>query len=130
MDWTEVTRCCTDGARNACSFLYGAAARASTHLGFTRIQTYILDSETGVSLKACGWRFDRLSHPIGWHHGPGENGQAREAREVADHLHGRKQLWFRELAGNIVLERSAAEGDAPLIEDLFSWSGEGLSAPS
>lgn len=52
----EVTRLCTDGTRNACSFLYGAAARAAFALGFTRIGTYILASENGATLKAAGWR--------------------------------------------------------------------------
>lgn len=52
----EVTRLCTDGTKNACSFLYGAAARATFALGFRRIGTYILASEPGVSLTAAGWR--------------------------------------------------------------------------
>lgn len=52
----EITRLCTDGTRNACSFLYGAAARASFALGFKRIGTYILASEPGTSLAAAGWR--------------------------------------------------------------------------
>lgn len=52
----EVTRLCTDGTRNACSFLYGAAARAAFALGFKRIGTYILKSEDGASLRASGWR--------------------------------------------------------------------------
>lgn len=52
----EVTRLCTDGTRNACSFLYGAAARAAFALGYKRIGTYILKSEPGISLTAAGWR--------------------------------------------------------------------------
>lgn len=52
----EVTRLCTDGTRNACSFLYGAAARATFALGYRRIGTYILKSEPGTSLKAAGWK--------------------------------------------------------------------------
>lgn len=52
----EVTRLCTDGTRNACSFLYGASARAAFALGFERIGTYILASESGASVKAAGWR--------------------------------------------------------------------------
>lgn len=52
----EVTRLCTDGTRNACSFLYGAAARAAFALGFQRIGTYILASEPGTSLMGTGWR--------------------------------------------------------------------------
>lgn len=91
-DWVEVVRLCTDGTPNACSFLYGAAARAAKALGFVRIQTYILRSEPGTSLKASGWKFERLSHPVGWHHdGP------RAARKVEAHLMDRKQLWFKNL---------------------------------
>jgi len=52
----EVTRLCTDGTRNACSFLYGASARAAFALGFKRIGTYILASEPGTSLAGTGWR--------------------------------------------------------------------------
>src|SRR5580693_1743764 len=52
----EVTRLATDGTKNACSFLYGASARAAFALGFKRIGTYILASEPGTSLAASGWR--------------------------------------------------------------------------
>lgn len=52
----EVTRLCTDGTRNACSFLYGAAARAAFALGFQRIGTYTLAEEGGASLRASGWK--------------------------------------------------------------------------
>ena len=52
----EVTRLCTDGTRNACSFLYGAAARACFALGYRRIGTYLLASETGASVLGAGWR--------------------------------------------------------------------------
>lgn len=91
-DWVEVTRCCTDGTHNACSFLYGAAAKAAKALGFKRIQTYILKEEPGTSLKAAGWKFERLSHPVGWHH-EGKRG----ARIVEPHLMERKQLWVKDL---------------------------------
>lgn len=52
----EVSRLCTDGTRNACSFLYGASARAAFALGYKRIGTYISAAEPGVSLNAAGWR--------------------------------------------------------------------------
>ena len=48
----EVTRLVTDGTRNACSFLYSACARIGKEMGYLKIQTYILDTETGISLKA------------------------------------------------------------------------------
>lgn len=54
--WTaEVTRLTTNGARNACSLLYGAAARAAKAMGYKKIQTYIFASEDGASLRASGW---------------------------------------------------------------------------
>lgn len=52
----EVTRLCTTGERNACSFLYGAAAKAAFALGYSRIGTYILKREPGTSLAAAGWK--------------------------------------------------------------------------
>ena len=52
----EVTRLCTDGTPNACSFLYGAAARAAFALGYRRIGTYTLPDEGGTSLRAAGWQ--------------------------------------------------------------------------
>jgi hypothetical protein len=54
--WTlEVNRCCTDGARNACSMLYGAAWKAAKAMGFRRIVTYTLPEEGGASLRGAGW---------------------------------------------------------------------------
>jgi hypothetical protein len=52
----ELTRLATDGTKNACSFLYGAATRATFALGYQRLGTYILASENGASLRAAGWR--------------------------------------------------------------------------
>lgn len=52
----EVNRLCTDGTRNACSFLYSAAWRAARNLGYKKLITYILKSENGSSLKAAGWK--------------------------------------------------------------------------
>lgn len=55
--WTaEVTRCCTDGTKNAPSMLYAAAWRASKAMGYKRLITYTLKSETGHSLLATGWK--------------------------------------------------------------------------
>lgn len=51
----EVARLCTDGTHNACSILYGACARIAKDMGYRKIQTYILQSENGASLKASGW---------------------------------------------------------------------------
>jgi hypothetical protein len=55
--WTlEVNRVATDGARNACSMLYGAAWRAAKALGYRRLITYTLPEEGGASLRAAGYK--------------------------------------------------------------------------
>lgn len=51
----EVVRLCTDGTKDVCSFLYGKAARIAKEMGYSKIITYILESESGTSLKAAGW---------------------------------------------------------------------------
>ena len=52
----EVNRLCTDGTKNAPSFLYAAAWRASRAMGYRRLITYILAEEPGITLQAAGWR--------------------------------------------------------------------------
>lgn len=51
----EVLRLCTDGTYNACSILYARCAKVGKDMGYQKIITYILESETGTSLKASGW---------------------------------------------------------------------------
>jgi len=54
--WTaEVIRVATDGSRNACSKLYGAAWRAVRALGYKRLITYTLPEEGGASLRGAGF---------------------------------------------------------------------------
>lgn len=66
--WTaEVTRVSTDGARNACSMLYGACWRAARALGYRRVITYILKDEPGTSLRAAGWRLVGAVRGRSWH---------------------------------------------------------------
>lgn len=54
----EILRCCTDGTFNACSKLYGACRRIGFDMGYERIITYTLKSESGASLRASGFRYD------------------------------------------------------------------------
>ena len=54
----EVLRLCTNGEKNVCSFLYSKAARIAKEMGYRKIITYILDSESGTSLKATGWQLE------------------------------------------------------------------------
>lgn len=51
----EVSRLCVTDIPNGCSKLYAACARTAKEMGYDKIQTYILSSETGISLKASGW---------------------------------------------------------------------------
>lgn len=62
----EVNRCCTDGTKNACSLLYGAAWRAAKALGYKRIYTYTRVSELGASLRAAGWTCDGPAGGTHW----------------------------------------------------------------
>ena len=62
----EVVRLCTDGTRNVCSFLYGKAARIAKEMGYQKIITYILDSESGASLKASGWHLSGRTTAKHW----------------------------------------------------------------
>ncbi len=54
----EVRRVCTDGTKNACSILYGRCARIAKEMGWERIITYLLETESGVSLRASGWQIE------------------------------------------------------------------------
>lgn len=62
----EVVRLCTDGTKDVCSFLYSRAARISREMGYTKIITYILDSESGISLKASGWHKEADTKGHNW----------------------------------------------------------------
>jgi hypothetical protein len=83
----EVNRCCTDGTRNACSMLYGAAWRAAKALGFARLITYTLPQEGGASLRGAGWTL------IGERGGGNWNVASRPRVDTAALLQGQKHLW-------------------------------------
>jgi hypothetical protein len=86
----EVTRLVTDGTPNACSALYAAAARVGKELGYEKIQTFILDSEPGISLKASGWIMDGISGGGDW---------TRESKpdRRQDQPQQAKQRWIKKL---------------------------------
>lgn len=86
----EILRVATDGARNACSMLYGACRRAAKALGYLRVITYTLPDEGGASLRAAGYRFDGNAGGTGamWASRPG-----RAAEPIGDDLVGGKWRW-------------------------------------
>ena len=65
----EVLRVCTteESPKNTCSFLYGACWRASKAMGYTRIITYTLQTESGASLKGAGFKIIAETKPGTWH---------------------------------------------------------------
>lgn len=86
----EVTRLCTDGTKNACSCLYAAAARVGSIMGYKRIQTYILGSEPGTSLVACGWVNEGQAGGGQWKHTDGKPRRTDQPTE-------KKTRWSRRL---------------------------------
>lgn len=84
--WTlEVSRCCTDGARNACSMLYRAAWRAAKAMGYRRLITYTLPEEGGASLRGAGFNL------VGERGGGSWNCESRP--RVDTHPLQKKLLW-------------------------------------
>jgi hypothetical protein len=88
----EVTRLVTDGTKNACSALYGAAARVAQAMGFDHIQTYILEDEPGTSLRAAGWSFEGMTAGGNWNHSKQYAGTRRTDQPMTP-----KQRWGRKL---------------------------------
>lgn len=92
----EVNRLCVDHSIpsglvwNACSLLYGAAAREARRRGFERIITYTLERELGTALKAVGWEAAALTRGGSW------DRPSRRRRDTAPTC--RKVQWERELA--------------------------------
>ncbi len=103
----EVSRVATDGCSNACSALYGAAARSAKALGYTRIITYILDTESGTSVKAAGWRRD-----AGWFGGQTWKNHPRAGKD--GHPVGPKARWGKDLNPAIDVRWPEVEGELTL----------------
>lgn len=92
----SVTRLVTDGTKNACSFLYAAAARAARELGYEEIETFILESEPGTSLKAAGWTMTGTTPARSWDGRPGQMDLEGHTRRV-DQPECAKQRWAKRL---------------------------------
>lgn len=90
----EVTRLCIDHSLlwplywNVASQLYGWAARQAKSRGYRRIVTYLREDESGVSLRAAGWRMESLSRGGSWC----RQGRARDSQNT-----GPKSRWGKDL---------------------------------
>jgi hypothetical protein len=88
----EVCRLVTDGTANACSLLYSTCAKIAKLMGYSKIQTYILDSEPGTSLKATGW----VCEKTGCGGTPqGKRTNRPNGHEVSAITFAKKQRWAR-----------------------------------
>ncbi len=87
----EVTRVATDGCPNACSCLYQAAKRAAQAMGYRRVVTKTLATESGVSLKAAGWIQTGVSDGGSW---------SRPSRRRKDHHPLQAKLCWEAIDGS------------------------------
>lgn len=90
----EIVRTCTEGTKNVNSFLYGACARIWKEMGGTKILTYTLETESGISLKAAGYTHKEttraFSEGTGW--------TTRKNREWQPKVHSvQKYRWEKSL---------------------------------
>ena len=77
----EVIRCCVldDAPKNCCSFLYARCWNAARAMGYSRLVTYTLQSESGASLRGAGWRVVAelaANKPGMWQSRPGREWQS------------------------------------------------------
>ena len=87
----EILRVCTDGYKNGCSMLYGACCRIAKEMGYKKVITYTLDSESGASLKASNFSCEGEAGGTHW------TGK-RDRRDQGVHLpNQKKNRWTREV---------------------------------
>jgi len=84
----EINRVCTNGTANACSMLYGACCRIAKEMGYERVITYTLQSETGASVKASNFICDGEAGGTHW------TGKRDKGQNIP---HEMKVRWHRDL---------------------------------
>lgn len=85
----EINRLCTRGGENACSMLYGACSRIAKDMGYKKIITYILKSESGITLKASNFICEGEAGGTHW------TGKRDKGQEIP---HEMKTRWSKVLA--------------------------------
>ncbi len=94
----EVTRLVTDGTPNACSFLYGVAGRVAREMGYQAIQIYILEKESGTSLRAAGWHLNGQVKGRQWEHSSERQLRLDGHTRRTDQPTSNKQRWIKEFS--------------------------------
>jgi len=85
----EINRVCTSGGENACSMLYAACCRTAKGMGYEKIITYILKSESGVTLKASNFTYEGEAGGTHW------TGKRNRGQNIPAEM---KTRWCRMLA--------------------------------
>jgi hypothetical protein len=80
----EVTRCCVlpDAQKGACSFLYAKCWDAAKALGYQKLVTYTLASESGASLRGAAWKVVSENRGGSW----SRSGREREWQSIYGQL--------------------------------------------
>lgn len=88
----EINRLCvTEREKNGCSMLYGACCRIAKEMGYRKIITYILESESGVTLRASNFILeDECCGRGNW-----TGSRKRERNSIPEEM---KQRWVRILS--------------------------------
>lgn len=113
----EVTRLCVDPglppalARNACSMLYGAAAREAKRRGYERAITYTREGEFATSIEAAGWCPTRVTKLD-------RRGWSRGSRPRVPEQRCRKLRWERGLTRSSAADVAARRLSPALVADL------------
>lgn len=89
----EISRCASDGTRNAISKLYGHICRAADAMGFHTVQTFTLPEEGGASMKASGFTFVGEAGGGQWKHSDGKPRRTDQPTQV-------KHKWIRRFPHN------------------------------
>lgn len=74
----EILRVCTNGTKNANSFIYSSIKKIGLAMGYEKIITYTLEEESGISLKAINARKVAFCRSQEW----GHKKRKRKSQEV------------------------------------------------
>lgn len=81
----EINRlCCLNLEKNACSMLYGRSCLVAKGMGYRKVITYILESESRVSLRASGFTLEARN-------AGGKEWTGRRSKKCREKVSGKKQ---------------------------------------
>ena len=89
----EINRLCVTEQGNSCSMLYGACCRIAKEMGYKKVITYILESESGTSLKASNFILEDAFCG-------GKNWSGKRKRKNNKVLEEMKQRWIKIIKEN------------------------------